>query len=551
VLVTLALSALPSQPLVVFAQPTPPPSADEWVYTVRPGDTLWSISGEYLESAEAWPHLQVLNRVATPTRLSPGTRLRIPFALMKRQPTPVRVIAVQGRVEVVRAAASGAEPLESGASLRSGDAVTTGHDGSAGFEFADGSRMVLGANGRVVFDILSAFGSTGMVDTQVRLERGRSRAQVTPRRGRFRIWTPAAATVVRGTEFRTEYQLDDRTARVEVTEGSVDAEAGTGRVPVPEAFGTVTVEGATPAPPVALLPPPEVGREPRRVERLPVTIAVPPVAGATAYFLEVAPDVRFLTLAYQGTSTTGEFRSWDLPDGTYAFRLRAVDARGLQGQDAVSTLILNARPEPPVLIEPAAGAVVSAERPTFNWSRPAGASEYRFQLARREALDAALLDTTHAAAGALVVDRVLEPADYAWRVAARAGADEGPFGDWQAFTRRTPPPAPSPAPPEAEAGRVRLAWPKGGDGTTYRLQIARDVSFSDIVIDRATSTPGTTIESPAPGTYYLRVKSIEADGLEGDFGVPQSFAVAVPAPKRRPWGLLLSLVPVVVFLITQ
>jgi hypothetical protein len=530
-------------------------SADEWIYTVRPGDTLWSVSGEFLESTANWPSLQKLNRVAEPTRLAPGTRLRIPFALMKKRPAPARAVEQRGRVELWRAGTTKSEPLESGASLNAGDALVTGPDASVAVEFADGSRVVLGANARMTFDALSAFGSTGMVDTQLRLERGRARSQVTPRRGRFRIWTPAAATVVRGTEFRAAFEPEAKAALIEVTAGTVEASAAGATVGIAEGFGTRATEGAPPEAPVSLLPAPAVGWEPRFMERLPLRIVVPPVPGAVAYHLELAPDDRFLVLAYEGTSATGEFRAGNLTDGVYALRLRAVDARGLQGLDAISTLTLNARPEPPVLLEPAEGAVVRAPRVAFNWSRPAGATAYRFQLAREGATATPLVDTTHAATGPLVVEPTLAPGGYAWRVATRADDDEGPFGDWQSFTRRESPPAPQAEPPRAEAGRVRFAWPRGGDGSTYRLQVARDAAFSDVVVDTVTPTPASTFENPAPGTYYLRVKTIEADGFEGDFGPPQSFEVAAgvppPRPKRRfPWGEVLApLVPLILGLI--
>ena len=61
---------------------TVPPSSppDEWTYTVRPGDNLWTISRDYLRSDRTGRGLQSRNRVADPYRLQPGTYLRIPFA---------------------------------------------------------------------------------------------------------------------------------------------------------------------------------------------------------------------------------------------------------------------------------------------------------------------------------------------------------------------------------------------------------------------------------------------------------------------------------------
>jgi hypothetical protein len=532
--------------------PESSPTSEEWLHTVRPGDTLWALSREYLESTSFWPRLQRLNRIADPSRLAPGTRLRIPLSWMKTQPAGASVIETRGRVDVVRAGSSDGTPLLPGDTVRSGHIVTTGSDGSVAFEFADGSRHLLGTNGRVVFDGVRIFGTTGMADTHLRIERGRTRSQVTPRRGRFRIWTPAAATVVRGTEFRAEFEAESRVARTEVTSGTVDTSGASITVRLEEAFGTATAEGAPPAPPVPLLPAPSLGSEPLLVERLPLRVAVPVVPGAVAYHLEVAPDQRFLALAYEGTSATGEFRTGDLPDGSYAFRLRAVDEQGLQGLDATSTLIVDARPEPPVLIDPPTGAQLMAERPRFAWSAPVGATGYHFQLGREESPDPPLVDEQPVTEPSFTAVPPLQPGRYVWRVATRAAdGDQGPFSDWQTFTRRLPPPTPQPAPPQAEGGRVNLAWPMGGERSTYRLQVARDLAFTDLLVDEVTPNPAWTLEQPPPGTYHLRVKTIEPDGFEGDFGTPQSFEVTAPPRKRRvPWGRILApIVTVVVFVL--
>jgi hypothetical protein len=37
-------------------------SADDWIYTTRPDDTLWDISKKYLKSANYWKRLQQHNR---------------------------------------------------------------------------------------------------------------------------------------------------------------------------------------------------------------------------------------------------------------------------------------------------------------------------------------------------------------------------------------------------------------------------------------------------------------------------------------------------------
>ena len=43
--------------------------AQEWVYRVRPGDTLWDVAGAYLKPSIPWQRLQEHNRIANPYQL--------------------------------------------------------------------------------------------------------------------------------------------------------------------------------------------------------------------------------------------------------------------------------------------------------------------------------------------------------------------------------------------------------------------------------------------------------------------------------------------------
>ncbi|PZQ20029.1 MAG: hypothetical protein DI562_22475, partial [Stenotrophomonas acidaminiphila] len=50
--------------------------AQEWVYRVRPGDTLWDVTGTYLKPSIPWQRLQEHNGIANPYQLPPGSSLR-------------------------------------------------------------------------------------------------------------------------------------------------------------------------------------------------------------------------------------------------------------------------------------------------------------------------------------------------------------------------------------------------------------------------------------------------------------------------------------------
>ena len=182
-----------------------PAFAQDWNYRVRPGDTLWDLGARYLKPSVPWEQLQTHNRVADPYRLPPGTQLRFPVAWLQVQPAPARVLATRGLVQVGDTDQPGLRDVAQGDLLRIGQHLVTGADASVTIAFADDSRLQLRENSRLRLDQLSRYGHTGMVDTRLRLEQGRSSNRVTPAKGpasRYIIDAPTATSSVRGTVFR-------------------------------------------------------------------------------------------------------------------------------------------------------------------------------------------------------------------------------------------------------------------------------------------------------------------------------------------------------------
>lgn len=56
--------------LTLSAQAT----AEEWIYTIRPGDNLWNVSARHLTSMQYVNRLQQLNRVPNAYTIPPGTK---------------------------------------------------------------------------------------------------------------------------------------------------------------------------------------------------------------------------------------------------------------------------------------------------------------------------------------------------------------------------------------------------------------------------------------------------------------------------------------------
>ncbi|WWW34981.1 FecR domain-containing protein [Stenotrophomonas rhizophila] len=198
--------------------------AQDWTYRVRPGDTLWDLGSRYLKPSVPWQHLQSHNRVSDPYRLPPGSQLRFPVAWLAVQPVPARVLALRGPVQVGDAARGGLRDVIEGELLTIGQHLVTGADASVTLVFADDSRLQLRENSRLRLDQLSRYGHTGMVDTRVRLQQGRTSNRVTPATGpasRYIIDAPTATSSVRGTVFRVSAGGDGRSAATEVLQGKV------------------------------------------------------------------------------------------------------------------------------------------------------------------------------------------------------------------------------------------------------------------------------------------------------------------------------------------
>jgi hypothetical protein len=336
--------------------------SEEWLYTVRPGDTLLGISADYLIRTDYWPRLQALNGVADPTRLPPGMKLRVPIPWLKRLPAKARILSAQGQVNAVIAATGQTVAVHSGLSLQTGDRLLTGPDGAASLEFRDGSRVLLQADSELRMDALSAYGPTRFADTRIRLQQGRVESQITSRSGagpRYEISTPAASSAVRGTRYRIGMDPAAATARTEVLEGTVAFEGHRTTRTVEQGFGSLAETGQAPLPPLPLLPPPKLTERPPVVARWPVQLGFFPLRGAVAYRAQIVPADSFKALlldtvlpalksddreAVEALTLMLNPVGPELPDGDYIARIRGIDDRGLEGRDAQYRFRFHASP---------------------------------------------------------------------------------------------------------------------------------------------------------------------------------------------------------------
>lgn len=511
--------------------------AEDWLYTVRPGDNLWDLAAEFTHSATYWRRLQRLNKVSQPRRIPPGTQLRFPLAWLKVRHTEVRVVSVVGTVEVATPT-GGAHPPKTGETLQAGDEVRTGADGVVVLEFVDGARLRLLHQGHLVLDRLNAYGDREIPDTRLRVLEGEVETSVPRRRGsskRYEIRTPAATTGVRGTQFRVGMDTARELSRSEVTEGRVKVSAaGESRV-IPRGFGTVVKKGEPPAPPRPLLPAPDLSGLPQTLDRLPLQFQWPAVPGAVHYRVQVTPEQDLDRLIYDKMIRRPQLSLPELPDGDYWMRVRAIDVLTLEGLNGDHRFTVAAHPLPPILISPALGSVVRTRTPTFEWSGVEGAAGYHIQLAADEPFAQPLMDRTGITVTRLSPDEPLEAGTYFWRLATiDATGKEGPFSDSQGFDLRPTPASPGAPALEAEGNRITLRWREGLPGQRYQFQMAHDPGFRRLLVDETLDRPELSMARPSAPRVYLRVRILDVDGHPGPWGPTQY----LDRPRWPGWPVL-------------
>lgn len=502
-------------------------SAGEPVFThvVTREETLIALSRRLLADPRQWPQLQQHNRIVDARRIPVGTVLKIPVRLLATEPVPARVLSASGEVSGPQGVAVAAgQALPQGARLQAGDG------GQATLQLVDGTVLRLRAGSAVQVETSRRLPGSGGALSGVKVEDGQVEVQAQKRSGAgapgFQISTPQGLLGVRGTEFRVSVDARAETTRNEVLEGQVMTEGRDGRAgrSVAAGFGVVVDRSGTVTPPVRLLAPPDVSAWPALQERVLVRFPIRPQPAVVAYRAQVAAaaDPAFERVLQDVRSTGAELRLVDLPNGDYRIRVRAEDAQGLQGRDALHLFTLKARPEPPLPTGPGPKAVVSGARLDLAWASVDEARSYRLQLARDEAMREPLRDQRALAGTAWSVD-ALAPGVYFWRLASeRSDTDQGPFGPVQRVELRALP-APLP-PPRVGEDSLKLAW-EGLPGQTFEVELARSADFAVLELTRRTEQSALELRLPGTGRYWVRMRARDPDGFVGPYTAPQAFTV--------------------------
>ncbi len=522
------------------------PATEEAVFvlTTPPGSTLIGLGKRYLADPKQWPALARVNSLRNPNRLPTGESLRIPLRLMRVQPMPATVVSVTGNVSTASAPA-----LKGGEQLPEGDEVVTGPDGHVTIRLVDGTLLRLRPDSRLQVRESNRLPDADTVRSGARLKSGRIEVEAAPApagKPGFIIDTPQGVLGVRGTEFRVAVDASGAAAvtRGEVLGGAVvfGGAGSTSGQPVAAGFGTRIDNKGSVAPPVRLLPKPDLQTLPTLQERLLMRFELPAMAGAAAYRGQLASDAAFdkvvadvnAGVAADAASQSTALRFAALPDGDYTLRVRAIDAQGLEGLDADHRFRLKARPEPPLPAAPAPRAKLTGNSTELAWSANPEAQSYRLRLSSAADFKTIVQDVRDLRSVRTQLQG-LPSGVYYWQLASvRSDNDQGPWGDVNSFELRQP--APAAAAPQVSAKAITLSW-AALPGQSFDIEVARDAGFTQMVQQLSTAQSGVALALPFPapssGRFFVRLRAKDADGYVGPFSGAQFFDIPGEAGCQR------------------
>jgi len=496
--------------LTLLAAPTS--WGDDWLYTVRPGDELWSIARNYCGSGRLAQTIADHNGFANSAQLQAGQRIAIPTSLLAFSPSNATVAQVTGNILLLHRDGK-QSPAQAGDAVNMGDHIISA-DGAALVVFADGSQISIAPNSRVLFNKLTAFGPAGMVDTHLRFTYGQGEATVKPqnRGDRFRIQTPEGIAAVRGTKFRVGRANQNQRPVVSTTEtleGLVAYSSQGQNTDVPEGFGVASsVSGVVKE---VLLVAPVFNEFPEQLTAE-TTVSWQTLNGAEAYVIEWAQQDQPEIISSSTSSTETKTQPPQTP-GAYLLTVRGVSSSRIQGNNATKAInVLD--PAPTDLNE-----IINIDgRVTLQWRHPQAAERYSIVAAANHwqtEKNWLTSQTSHTAE--------LPAGIYHWHVQP----DTGAASETRSFTVL-------PAPPEVLSVSldrlfVSVAIEPAMEGVRYRIDL---LDSAGKVLQQKLSRSDTEFELPNYGRYQLQVAS-EQNSLHSEPVTTQIEA------QQKPWWLLL------------
>jgi LysM repeat protein len=518
--------------------------SDEWVYSVKRGDTLWSLVSDHLLDISYLEKVQRLNNIANPLDLPTGSKIRIPTKWLKPLSVPVYADAIQGIAELIKKM-GGSSALKNGDLVEVGDRVITQKNSSVLLNFIDDSHVIIEENSVLEIETLERPKENNKSKVQLNLKKGRVETHVNPQkkaRTQFIIRTPIATTSVRGTRYRVSVKPEDNISYTEVLEGLVRVSNAGESQDIPKDYGTVVLKDTPPKPPIKLLDAPNIKGIPTIFGAFPAQLSLPNLSEKQKYRLQIAKTAAFKGMLFNKVSLSPIIQLPVLSDGTYQVRARRIDSYGLDGKNAQFSIVINTELKAPVLLEAKSNTERADGSITFTWEGSNAKQSYVFQLSNAEDFNQ-LLVNTRSEGSHVTFNEALKEGKYFWRVATVDDGGVGGFSKPQIFYKKRL--APKVVSVKVIKGELAVDFDKlPSEGTHYQLQIAKSKHFTKLVLDKTLSTSIVKIPILNAGKYYVRARVVESNGQVSSFTDPQSIDV----PKKNTWLWIIPFLAVLIFI---
>ncbi|WP_336368073.1 FecR family protein [Marinobacter sp. C2H3] len=489
----------------------------EWTYALASDETLASVSRELLANGRTEQDLRRYNGLSATASQDAGTRVRIPLNWLRQQPEPARVRSVSGVVQWISGQDGRRMPLTGNTLVRVGDEVISAQ-GTATIELADGSEVRLSPHSRLMFNRLTQYGKSGMVDTRLRLNQGEVHTRVKPVMeggARFEIETPSAVAAVRGTVFTV--QTSSKGSHLQVTKGVVDFGPPGQTRQIPAGYGASVTTGSVAGVSVRPLPPaPEVTPLPGDVSRLPITLAWAD-DGAKAHRVDVFEKAsgRWVT----SRIVNGTEHKIDLLDnGEYEVQLAALDANGLAGMPASLPVKISLQARPATLIAPADGATAGDDMPEFQWTLNGDNELARVEIAASDQFNDLITTSEWAPENQAIPQRPLSPGQYYWRVVTEAGGTSVTESPARKLVVNGSLPPTKIISVNYLDSQVRIFWEKVDTANGYRLQLSEEPGFRNIIKEATVNETSAALRLIPGRRYFVRLKALSEGPLTSRWG---------------------------------
>ncbi|MDD4913164.1 MAG: FecR domain-containing protein [Sideroxydans sp.] len=366
-----------------------PSDAPDFVYEVKPGDTLSKLSHDLLAETARWKDVAAYNKLKDPHRITPKQVLRIKQPWMKT-PTvsalPLSVLKVEG---VSGAATVDGRALKLGDEVPVGAKLATPAEAALSLRLPDGSLVNLMENSQLEVEKLDVQAGERF-SSLFRLVTGQIEAfkrKYPEGQANMSVRAKTATIGVRGTRFRM--RQDDQNTYAEIEEGLVGLDAVNRPTVLVLAGGYGAVsDGVRAVEAIPLLPAPTFPKLPSVFDMPFVEWTMPELSGSIGFIGELARNETFSNRLVTVRGDGRKIRLNELPNGEYWMRLRAVDKNGLQGTEAKVAFKVNA----PVRKFPMTKTYISGETLQLRWVGRKESASYQVQVADNLQFQRNLLD---------------------------------------------------------------------------------------------------------------------------------------------------------------